>query len=94
MAAVATTTGSLRSVPLTALWRLRRVRRHLRLYPEALADFLVDRHALAGFNRDGHPVPDRLVECAALLSTEHAAMHVAVIDERHRVVAVVPDVEQ
>lgn len=54
------------------------------LYSEALADFLVDRHALAGFDSDCQPVPDRLVECAALLSTEHAALHVPVIDERHR----------
>ena len=43
--------------PYTDVRYLRHVRRHLGLYAEALPDFLVDRHAFAGLDRDGQPVP-------------------------------------
>ena len=68
----------------------------LRTWPntESLADLLVHRHALSGFDCHRQAVLDLLIERTCLLATEHAESDVSVIDEGHGFVALVADVEQ
>ena len=66
----------------------------LRLNPKTLPNLLVHGNVLPRLDRYGHPVPNRLIERATLLSAEDLKSDVSVIKERDGILAVVVDVEE